>query len=370
MTHTPENQIPFSDYITNEDQKLNLTLPYSVWEVIYNDIQDFSPDITSATKLASFLNTIILNCSNAPYLLPYPVNIPNQIAELRSEYAKSLPSEISYFRDDLLHNLDNTYESSLKSASISSIKSKGLARKFRLNNKVFKEICKIDVSDSRVRIFEKPSIYLKILFIEYSKLPSSEREKIYFYPLVKIIEEAISSGKNLSITTCNQRFDAVPYKLISDTALSHLYLIGVSSCFPATDDSTYKDASFRISRIQDISLSGIKKVLTKTDKRRLEDNIRFNHLQFLIGKKYNIKIKFTKEGLSKYQTQSYLKPTFLSKKDNVYEFCISREQLDAYFFKFGKDAEILEPEELRNYFIQKYKDALQAYHINTFKTEN
>lgn len=370
MTHTFKNQIPFCDYITNEDQKINLTLPSSVWEVIYNDIQDFSNDITSAGKLASFLNTIIINCSNAPYLLPYPVNIPNQIAELRTEYAKSLPSEVLDFRDDLLHNLVSTYENSLKSAAISSIKSKGIARKFRLNNSVFREICKIDISDSRTRIFEKPSVYLKILFIEYSKLPSSEREKIYFHPFVKIIEDAISSGKNLSITTCSQRFDAVPYKLVSDTALSHLYVVGVSSCSPANDDSTYKDASFRVSRIQDVSLSGIKKVLSKSDKKRLEENIRCNHLQFLIGKKYNIKIRLTKEGLSKYQTQSYLRPTFLSKKDNVYEFCISREQLNAYFFKFGKDAEILEPEELRNYFLLKYKDALQAYDVDTLITEN
>ena len=33
----------------------------------------------------------------------------------------------------------------------------------------------------------------------------------------------------------------------------------------------------------------------------------------------------------------------------------------AYFFKFGKDVEILEPEYLRTYFKSEYAAALQSY---------
>jgi predicted DNA-binding transcriptional regulator YafY len=46
---------------------------------------------------------------------------------------------------------------------------------------------------------------------------------------------------------------------------------------------------------------------------------------------------------------------------NTYEFISTKEQLEYYFFSFGKDAEILEPQELRDVFTQKYNEALQLY---------
>ena len=45
----------------------------------------------------------------------------------------------------------------------------------------------------------------------------------------------------------------------------------------------------------------------------------------------------------------------------IYEFDCTLRQAENYFFKFGHDAMVLEPENLADKFLRKYRNAVKRY---------
>lgn len=361
---TKTDILSFSEQITNEDHKQNLNLTFYARNVIENDTIAFSPDVNSPINLTTFLNKIIVNCEENPLLLPYPCNVSSIANKKQKDFSLLLSSFISgsetSIREKLLNELMSKYTKEAEQI-VKKRNSKGKAQKFRLSNAAYDLICSIPKDDFKTLIFKKPGTYLKVLFEEYCLLPASERERIFFADIISRLNRAISQNQEILITTGNQKFDVIPYKLTTDTYLSHLYLAGKSSPHPAAEKSVF--SSFRISRIEHIELLGhTDHSFDKQEQKQLEDRISRQNIQFLLPDSVTVKLRFTKEGLQKYQAQSYLRPSFTNKiSDFIYEFQITPFQASAYFFKFGKDVEILEPESLRNYFINEYTAALHAY---------
>ena len=363
--NTQTNYLSFAEQITNEDHKQNLNLNPYAWNIIINDTVDFSSNVNSPINLTSFLNKIIINCEENPSLLPFPSNVSAIANQKQKNFysllSSTLPdSQDSLVRDAILKQLMLEYTNET-SKYLKKHTAKGSSQKFRLSNKAYDLICSVPKDDFKTIIFKKPGIYLKVLFEEYSLLPPSEREKIFFYDIISKNQRAIEQKQDLLITTVNKKYDVIPYKLTTDTYLSHLYLAGKSCPHPDTDK--FVPASFRISRIEHLELLGHSGcLLSKSDAKLLDKRISELDIQFLLSDSVKIKIQFTKEGFQKYQTQSYLRPAYTEKIANsIYEFQITKYQAIAYFFKFGKDVEILEPEDLRTYFKSEYAAALQSY---------
>lgn len=359
--------ISFSEQITNEDQKQNLNLTAFSWNIIESDIVNFSADIHSPLNLATFLNKIIINCEENPELLSYPCNISSIANEKQKKFSSLLSMHLSdtertNLKKDLLLGLMSDYEKELIQKN-DKHRLKGIAKKFRLSNKAYNLLCSIPSDDFKTSIFKKPGTYLKVLFEEYSMLPTSEREKIFFIDIVQKIERAIAQKQELLITSGQYRFDMIPYKITTDAYLSHLYLAGKSCIHPAEGASSFTASSFRISRIISLSMLGASDhPLDKKDKKELDKRISAQDIQFLLSDSINIKLRFTKEGVQKYQSQSYLRPSYAKKSANdIYEFQLTALQAFAYFFKFGKDVEILEPANLRTYFKHEYESAVNIY---------
>ena len=62
----------------------------------------------------------------------------------------------------------------------------------------------------------------------------------------------------------------------------------------------------------------------------------------------------------------FLRPRYTSIKslpDEGYlcNFCCSANQIKFYFFKFGEDAQIVSPTELKEYFFENYRKAYNLY---------
>lgn len=378
----------FSSFI-NSDHKQHLNLIPSAWAVIDNDRRDFSKN-TEPLGLATLLNKIILTCETNPELLPYPVKLLDE----KNEYIKAnvrllcehaLDPQIK----DLKNNLAEQYEKN-KREEIRKKSKKGESRKFRLSDAVYDEIDQIKETDIRTRIFEKPGAYLKVLLEEYAKLPASERERIYFYEMFETLQEIIKNRQTctLCVAPSDNSFLVKPYEITADTLLTHLYLSGYSAANPTNHPYDFKPASFRISRIskkpkvsenfEDLltpeEIRELEKQLeTKLEtnfetklKRHLEAKIKERGIAFLLSESTTAKVKFTENGLWKLQSQSYLRPVSIEKESElVYLIKATELQLEAYFLKFGKDVEILEPAKLRERFARHYQDAAALYSCDT-----
>ena len=75
-----------------------------------------------------------------------------------------------------------------------------------------------------------------------------------------------------------------------------------------------------------------------------------------------VKVKFTEKGLESYKYSVIHRPIHIAAEDNnVLIFRCSEMQALYFFFRFAKDAEIIEPLSLRNSFRQLYREGLETY---------
>ena len=147
----------------------------------------------------------------------------------------------------------------------------------------------------------------------------------------------------------------IPYAIRADEWSSYHYLIGM------TENGVF--LNFRISMIQNLRASSRKIPLSETDRKNLEKKILTNGIQFLSGTAEPIIVRLTPAGQNLYSTIMHLRPHYKEyhPETGIYEFCCTPLQARYYFFRFGKEAEILAPESLRNIFEQAHQEAAELY---------
>ena len=211
--------------------------------------------------------------------------------------------------------------------------------------------------------------YLKAIIEDYATRSFQERERIYYYDRIKLINKAISEKRGLSIKLLNgNHFYIYPYKIASDPMSMYNYLVGYS----LNDDEAKKQAtSMRISKIADIKLKGTGKRLTKDDVKSLEETIRKKGVQFLTGSETLVVVQLTEKGKQRFVAQLHLRPERIEiRNGNEYVFRCTPAQAEYYFLKFGKDAYIKEPEHLRNRMLKIYEKAYSRYRNNNERNSN
>lgn len=343
----------FKDYLTNEVQKQHINLSTYAWDIIKSDMYMFSTN-TSAPSLSGFLNKIFLGSVDTS-----PANLTNNVADKRNSYLQSLQAFNSSLTETFIESLINDYIVELKNKFLGF--PKGIGKKFRLNNEAYNIISGIPENSLENMIYGKPGLYLKAIFETYARLPFIEREQLFFSPQLEIIKQAIQFGYSIEIQLLNkQEFHVIPYKIITDVSSNFTYIAGRSSL---KNTSEYHFSSFRLSRIQKVKFNYTEKtLLSDDDKKELDTLISTKGIPFLLNNLITAKVKLSDKGVKKYYTQLHLRPQYTDKsKDNIFTFTATKEQLLFYFFKYGTDAEILEPEDLRNEFIKSYKNALDVY---------
>lgn len=148
---------------------------------------------------------------------------------------------------------------------------------------------------------------------------------------------------------------------------SFTYVVGASR---RLTEQEYRPVSFRLSRIKKVSQRKYSpyedKVFYKED---IDKLISERGVQFLAGDCIQATIQFTEEGLNKFNRFIALRPRPLpftddDRKARIMKFEATPYQLEAYFFKFGADAVILEPLELRDRILNNYKKAVISYAQN------
>ena len=189
-----------------------------------------------------------------------------------------------------------------------------------------------------------------------------EREKIWFKPFVRQIEDALAAKKRLRIETgAGKIYSFAPYALMTDPLSSMNYLVGYC-CRYDIPDGEMRPVSFRLSGLKDIRLEKSRSAgISKDQIRQLEQMIAVRGVQFMAGSEDKIRVRLTENGFRRYRRYLHLRPEAAEQEGDVLTFCCTPAQAEFYFFKFGEDAEILEPAWLREKFIGMYSSALKVY---------
>ena len=341
------------DNSSNNKQHLNLS-PLA-YEVILGDMFTFGDE-----KLSGFINTVFDHFSPIA-----EASIAQTLNRLNGELSKSI-SDVSgdeKTKKRVLESLILQKKHSLveKVASYES----GRTFKFWLNKKNLEYLSEPSSECSEERYYTKRGKYIKCVLEEYARLPYIEREKIYFSPLMEEIQVAIRDKNQLRVVTGTDAIYSVyPYEILSDPLSTANYLVGYCTRYDNPEDEK-RPCSFRISALKSVRREKSKSAFLKESLwKQLSQTIASRGVQFMVGNESEIYVKLTKAGVNKYLRQTHLRPSLVrEQEDGVYVFKCTTVQAEFYFFKFGKDAEILFPIDLRERFESMYKAAANIYQL-------
>jgi len=205
--------------------------------------------------------------------------------------------------------------------------------------------------------------FIKAVIEEYAEKPYIEREAIFFSDIMQKIRLA---GENeLIVSSGGSRFMVRPYGVETDALSTYNYLVGYSSRIQGDgkQESSESLASFRIARISNIVALGEACPLSSDERAIISNAMITKGVQFLVGDQTEIKVKLSENGMREYKKQITWRP--LCNKDksigNLLVFDCTEWQAYVYFFKFGKEVEILSPENLRIRFQSMHNEAANVY---------
>lgn len=263
---------------------------------------------------------------------------------------------------------------------------KDVPYKIRLWDEIWADLYSED-SWPEEKYYPSQGAYIKALIENYAEKSTFDREEVFFRSTLERLRNMLNLPKTErkilklqyrtasgNTITCRIK----PYKIVADSAKQFHYLIALSD-YHSTDTGTYEPASFRISRIVEDSFFEYAKSygsgnITARESARLDKMLQTAGPQFMLASEETIKVLLTREGINQYNSQYYLRPassclkSVSPQKDGsaVYEFVCTALQIKYYFFKFGKEATVLEPQELAESFYKELTAAAQKYESVTF----
>lgn len=209
--------------------------------------------------------------------------------------------------------------------------------------------------------YKRIGSYFKAVVEEYARLPYIKRESIFQWEIIQTINSVLSRAKKrcaikLSLRNGKQHL-VIPYCVVTDIRSLYHYLVAI----PYGENAQWM--SFRISNIISVDeQEGVSGFLSKERQAQAEQAIQKHGVQFLSAELADVRVRLTASGVKKYQTQLHLRPKYEKiEEDSIYVFRCTETQAEFYFFKFGADAEILEPSRLAEKFKSMYQKAYQLY---------
>ena len=335
-----------------EDNKQHLNLSVYAYDVIQNDMLLFGNH-----KISNFLNLIFnhyypdADASISLVLNRYRSELDDIFSRVKADdkTKNSIIETLVEQKKNLLEHKSRQYE-------------KGYYFKFYLNKKNFEYLTE-DTSECQENdYYKKCGQYIKSVIEEYARLSYVEREQIYYKPRIQIIEHAIKEKKQLRVITESKKIYYVyPYKILQDPLATTNYLVGFSYSDIRSKEQKIP-CSFKIAALHAVEPQSSSGKITAKETTLLEQKMERRGVQFMVGEETRIRIRLTKAGIHRYDRYIHLRPAFSEiQEPDIYVFNCTEAQAQFYFFKFGADAEVLEPERLRKCFQKMYKDAGERY---------
>ena len=303
----------------------------------------------------------------------------NRIFELyREDAAAAVGPACDRYEKELKNELSGLPESPEKAAVIRALREAQRRRlietarscprecpfKFQLNRENYAFIS--DWRDTEGAYGGVPGRFIKAVIEEYARKPMAEREAVIFQDLISTVRHSAETQKALVITLRDGgRYEVKPYCVCTDRGRNYHYLAGYCKSTGAPEAREHP-ASFRLTNIVSYKKTSRSGRLTAEQKKEIEGKIHTAGVQFLLQASETVQIRLTRRGKSMYESQAHLRPGFDNRREEadgtwLYTFSCTPIQARFYFFKFGAEAEVLSPPELRDSFAERYKAALSVY---------
>ncbi len=195
--------------------------------------------------------------------------------------------------------------------------------------------------------------YFRSMFVSYCMLPQDRREEIIFRDKFETVNRAIREGKMLYFTTArnSERHQVSPYAIARSQEELFNYMICIYNRQPY---------SFRITRIQNVRMVNQPSRFTD-EERALLEKMRIYAPQFACRRQEEICVQLTKQGIRMFDKIYSYRPKPVNVIKDLYYFDCSAEQIYQYFFRFGRQARIIYPQNLRDWFYYDYHNAAVNY---------
>ena len=273
------------------------------------------------------------------------VTLPQNIYEIIKNDISDFNMTSNYFMNYIFLNLNEKYKNFKGNPAIAEQSKEKSSIQFNLN----KESSLIYYDVLRDNNAQNESEFMRSLLIRYATNPKNKRELFIFKESVERINLAIKDKKNVYITFNDDRKVRVsPYYIGS----SDLEIANYIFCYDFSEEK-YKN----------YKLNYLKQVYTTSEGAKWEDidyieDVIKNFDPFL-SKGQIIKVKLSENGKKLLKTIKINRPKLISENGDLFEFEASDEQIKRYFSYFFDEATIIEPIELKEWFIEKYENALK-----------
>ena len=273
------------------------------------------------------------------------VTLPQNIYEIIKNDISDFNMTSNYFMNYIFLNLNDKYKNFKGNPAIAEQSKEKSSIQFNLN----KESSLIYYDVLRDNNAQNESEFMRSLLIRYATNPKNKRELFIFKESVERINLAIKDKKNVYITFNDDRKVKVsPYYIGS----SDLEIANYIFCYDFSEEK-YKN----------YKLNYLKQVYTTSEGAKWEDNdyiedVIKNFNPFL-SKGQVIKVRLSENGKKLLKTIKINRPKLISEDGDLFEFEASDEQIKRYFSYFFDEATVIEPIELKEWFIEKYENALK-----------
>ena len=273
------------------------------------------------------------------------VTLPQNIYEIIKNDISDFNMTSNYFMNYIFLNLNDKYKNFKGNPAIAEQSKEKSSIQFNLN----KESSLIYYDVLRDNNAQNESEFMRSLLIRYATNPKNKRELFIFKESVERINLAIKDRKNVYITFNDDRKVKVsPYHIGS----SDLEIANYIFCY---DFSEEKYKNYKLSYLKQVYTTS--EVAKWEDSDYIEDVIK-NFDPFL-SKGQVIKVRLSENGKKLLKTIKINRPKLISEDGDLFEFEASDEQIKRYFSYFFDEATVIEPIELKEWFIEKYENALK-----------
>lgn len=255
------------------------------------------------------------------------------------------PKEAAALADRIIHTYINNREPSSGKSTVITLTVSGASYNI------------IQIIENHLLKDTSLSGYLKEMFLSYLSMPRNKREEIIFRESYQTINEAIRNDRVLAFSSSVTMTNALvePYMIATSKEEQFGYLL-------CRDPKSGKERSFRISRLRNLFVTSEPFIHnTFVEEELIRKSLRSPYSML---EDVHAVVRMTEHGKNLFKMIVKNRPILSSVEGDLYHFDWPIIQLEDYFRRFGKDAVVLSPRNLRTNLRNYYSHALDAYSPN------